>query len=110
MRTFSERLKSAMEEVNLKQSALAAMVGVSKGAMSGYVSGKVNPPEKKKEQIALALGKSADYFRVLDVNTEIVADGGLPDARRAGRFSDGAGCENGSERPSERGTSLWVCH
>ncbi len=76
MRTFSERLKSAMEEVNLKQSALAAMVGVSKGAMSGYVSGKVNPPEKKKEQIALALGKSADYFRVLDVNTEIVADGG----------------------------------
>ena len=49
MRTFSERLKSAMEEVNLKQSALAAMVGVSKGAMSGYVSGKVNPPRKRRD-------------------------------------------------------------
>ena len=76
MTKFCDRLKAAMMEANLTQSALAGMVDVSKASMSGYLSGKVNPPEKKKEQIALALGKSADYFRVLDVNTEIAADGG----------------------------------
>lgn len=76
MTKFNERLKSAMEEANLKQSALATMIGISKEAMSGYVSGKVNPPEKKKEQIALALGKSADFFRIAEVNVEIAADGG----------------------------------
>lgn len=53
MRTFSERLKSAMEEANLKQSALAAMVGVSKGAMSGYVSGKVNPRKRRRNRLPL---------------------------------------------------------
>ena len=76
MTKFNDRLKAAMSEANLTQAALAGMVDVSKASMSCYLSGKVNPPEKKKEQIALALGKSADYFRVLDVNTEIAADGG----------------------------------
>lgn len=46
MTKFSDRLKSAMDEANLTQAALAEMVGVSKPSMSGYRSGKVNPPGK----------------------------------------------------------------
>ena len=76
MKTFSERLKAAMAEANLTQTALAGMVDVSKASMSGYVSGKVNPPAKMKEQLALALGKSANFFQVEEIDAEIVADGG----------------------------------
>ena len=76
MKTFSERLKAAMSEVNLTQSALAGMVDVSKASMSGYVSGKVNPPAKMKEQIALALGKPINFFQVEEIDEEIAADGG----------------------------------
>lgn len=73
---FNERLKAAMAEANLTQTALAGMVDVSKASMSGYLSGKVNPPEKKKEQIALALGKPYNFFQMEEVNMEIAADGG----------------------------------
>lgn len=76
MRTFAERLKSAMADANVNQAALAAMVGVSKGSVSGYVSGKTVPPEKKKAQIAIALGKEADFFKIEAVNSEITDDGG----------------------------------
>ena len=76
MTKFNERLKSAMAEANLTQAALAGMVDVSKASMSGYLSGKVNPPEKVKEKIALALGKPHNFFQVEEVNLEIAADGG----------------------------------
>ena len=76
MTKFNDRLKAAMSEANLTQAALAGMVDVSKASMSGYLSGKVNPPEKVKEKIALALGKSHNFFRVEEVNLEIAADGG----------------------------------
>ncbi len=49
MRSFSEQLKAAMKEAGLNQVTLANMVGVSKGSMNGYFSGKVDPPKKKKE-------------------------------------------------------------
>jgi len=65
-----------MEEAGLNQIALAGMVDVSKGSVSGYCSGKVVPPKKVKERIALALGKPADFFQVEEVNMEIAADGG----------------------------------
>lgn len=76
MTTFSERLKAEMSEAHLTQAALAGMVDVSKASMSGYLSGKVNPPEKVKERIALALGKEHNFFQVEEVNMEIAADGG----------------------------------
>lgn len=76
MTKFCDRLKAAMSEANLTQAALAGMVDVSKASMSGYLSGKVNPPEKVKERIALALGKAHNFFQVEEVNMEIAADGG----------------------------------
>ena len=76
MTTFSERLRKAMEEAHLTQAALAGMVDVCKSSVSGWYNGKVNPPEKVKERIALALGKPHNFFRVEEVNLEIAADGG----------------------------------
>ena len=76
MTKFCDRLKAVMSEANLTQAALAGMVDVSKASMSGYLSGKVNPPEKVKERIALALGKEHNFFQVEEVNMEIAADGG----------------------------------
>lgn len=75
MITFAERLRSAMREANINQAMLAEITGISKGAVSGYVSGKINPPDKKKAQIAAALGKPEDFFKILDIDTSIAADG-----------------------------------
>lgn len=76
MGSFSRQLKAAMSEAHINQTTLAAMAGISKGALSGYLSGKMVPPKKKQERIALALDKPADFFRVLEVDAEIAADEG----------------------------------
>lgn len=43
MNTFVERLKYAMEQADLKQSALSKLTGISKAAISQYLSGKNTP-------------------------------------------------------------------
>ena len=49
MNTFAERLKYAMEQADLKQSALSEQAGISKAAISQYLSGKNTPgPERIK--------------------------------------------------------------
>ena len=40
MTTFAERLKNAMEQANMSQSALSEQAGASKAAISQYLSGK----------------------------------------------------------------------
>ena len=42
MTTFAERLKNAMEQANMSQSALSEQAGASKAAISQYLSGKNN--------------------------------------------------------------------
>lgn len=59
---FSEKLKAAMQQLNLKQSQVAGMTGCSKGAVSQYISGKNIPPVDKQREIAVSLGLPADYF------------------------------------------------
>lgn len=44
MTTFAERLKNAMEQANMSQSALSKQAGASKAAISQYLSGKNPPP------------------------------------------------------------------
>lgn len=41
--TFAERLKYAMEQANMSQSALSEKAGASKAAISQYLSGKNTP-------------------------------------------------------------------
>lgn len=76
MRTFAERLKEALAETGLRAADLALLAGISKAAVSGYLSGSVHPPDKKKAQIALALGKAEDFFKKEAIQEEISLDGG----------------------------------
>ena len=62
MNTFAKRLKYAMEQADLKQSALSEQAGISKAAISQYLSGKNEPSKDRKKEIARTLGVQDDYF------------------------------------------------
>lgn len=76
MKTFAQRLKQIMTEEHMNQNMLANALGLSKSTISGYMSGCAEPPEKKKEKIAQALGRPADYFRMVEVDEAVLQDGG----------------------------------
>ena len=59
---FSEKLKKAMQELNLNQAQVVGLTGKSKGSISQYLSDKQIPSEKVQSDIAVALGLSPDYF------------------------------------------------
>lgn len=52
MNTFAERLKYAMEQADLKQSALSEQAGISKAAISQYLSGKNTPNQERIKALA----------------------------------------------------------
>lgn len=59
---FSEKLKTAMQELHLNQRQVCGMTGKSKGSVSQYISGKQIPSEKVQRDIAVSLGLDQDYF------------------------------------------------
>lgn len=75
---FKDKLKEVMEQKQLNSAAVSAITGLGPSSISQYLSGKVNPPDKKKQHIALALGLDANYFTVTseDIERAIQADGG----------------------------------
>lgn len=64
--TFSEKLKQAMQELQLNQRQVCGLTGKSKGSVSQYLSGKQVPSVEVQSLIATALGLEADYFERLD--------------------------------------------
>ena len=62
MTTFAERLKNAMEQANMSQSALSEQAGASKAAISQYLSGKNTPGPARIKALADATGVSFDYL------------------------------------------------
>ena len=60
MNTFVERLKYAMEQADLKQSALSELTGISKAAISQYLSGKNTPSLERIKALADATGVTFD--------------------------------------------------
>ena len=62
MTTFAERLKNAMEQTNMSQSALSEQAGASKAAISQYLSGKNTPGPDRIKALADATGVSFDYL------------------------------------------------
>lgn len=60
--TFSEKLKTAMQELHLNQRQVCGMTGKSKGSVSQYLSGKQIPSEDVQRDIAVSLGLDQDYF------------------------------------------------
>lgn len=69
---FKERLREAMEELNLSQVQVARMTGKSKGSVSQYLAGNQTPPRKTRQEIAKVLGLPEDYF---DTEEEQLLDG-----------------------------------
>ena len=59
---FAEKLRVAMQELNLNQTKLSALTGIGKPSISQYLAGKVIPSETKQRKIAEDLGLSPDYF------------------------------------------------
>ena len=59
---FSEKLKGAMQELNINQVQLSSLTGCSKSAVSMYLNGKCVPTEFKQKGIAVSLGLPSDYF------------------------------------------------
>lgn len=59
---FSEKLKTAMQELHLNQRQVCGMTGKSKGSVSQYLSGKQIPSEDVQRDIAVSLGLDQDYF------------------------------------------------
>ena len=62
MTTFAERLKNAMEQASMSQSALSEQAGASKAAISQYLSGKNTPGPDRIKALADATGVSFDYL------------------------------------------------
>lgn len=60
--SFSENLKSAMEERQISQTQLAGMVGISKSSISQYLSGKHEPIPGVAKRLADALETSYEFL------------------------------------------------
>lgn len=60
--TFAEKLKKLMEDLDLTQSKLSDLTGISKPNISQYIKGKHEPSKERKKEIASALGVQEDYF------------------------------------------------
>lgn len=73
--TFSEKLKQAMQELQLNQRQICGLTGKSKGSVSQYLSGKQVPSVEVQSSIATALGLEADYFERLDDQITILPSG-----------------------------------
>ena len=80
---FAEKLKKAMQELNLNQRQVVTLTGKSKGSVSQYLSGKQIPSEDVQSAIASSLGLASDYFTKDDEHLVIlpaseVRDGKIP--------------------------------
>lgn len=59
---FSEKLTDLMRTLGLSQTKLSELTGIGKSSISQYLSGKNEPSENRKREIAIALGVQEDYF------------------------------------------------
>ena len=60
--TIAERLKYAMEQANMSQSALSEKAGASKAAISQYLSGKNTPGPERVKALADATGTTFEFL------------------------------------------------
>lgn len=67
MKTTAERIKEGMELRQLKQADLVEMTGISKGALSSYISGRYVPKQNNIFLISKALNVSESWLMGNDV-------------------------------------------
>ena len=65
--TTSDRIKQAMETRDIKQTDLVDMTGISKGALSSYISGRYAPKQNNIYLLAKALNVSEAWLMGADV-------------------------------------------
>lgn len=70
MNTTSQRIKEGMELRGLKQADLVEKTGISKGALSSYISGRYIPKQNNIFLIARALNVSEAWLMGADVPME----------------------------------------
>lgn len=70
MKNFADRLKYAMNQADMSQSALSEKSGCSKAAISQYLSGKNTPGTAKVKSLAAALGVQSAFLMGFDVPSE----------------------------------------
>ncbi|MBQ3611546.1 MAG: helix-turn-helix domain-containing protein [Firmicutes bacterium] len=66
--TFAERLKTVLEEQNIKQVELCEKANIGKSAMSQYLHGAFIPKQQKLTAIAEVLGVSEKWLMGYDVS------------------------------------------
>ena len=69
---IAEKLKKAMQELNLNQRQVVTRTGKSKGSVSQYLSGKQIPSEDVQSAIATSLGLASDYFTGMDQELQVM--------------------------------------
>lgn len=67
MNIFSERLKIALSEKNMKASELSELTGISKSSISDWINGRYEAKQDKIFLIAKALKINESYLLGLDV-------------------------------------------
>lgn len=70
MKTTAERLKEGMELRKMKQADLVQLTGISKGALSSYLSGRYTPKQNNVYKLAAALNVSEAWLMGADVPME----------------------------------------
>ena len=70
MKTIAERLKDAMDRINISQAELVKRTGINKGALSSYLSGRYAPKQKAIFELAKALHVSEAWLLGYDVPME----------------------------------------
>ena len=70
MKTIAERIREGMELRNLKQTDLVEKTGISKGALSSYISGRYEPKQNNIYLISKALSVSEAWLMGADVPME----------------------------------------
>lgn len=75
---FGEKLRKLMRDFGLRQADVCMLADIPKSTMSQYVSGLHEPSQKRKREIARALGVQEDYFEEVLPEPEMTGVFNLP--------------------------------
>lgn len=59
---FSDKLADTLKQLDITQTQMSEITGVSKAAISQYLSGKHEPSKARKKEMAVKLGLDQHYF------------------------------------------------
>lgn len=89
MATTSERIRFAMDLRGLKQADLVEKTGISKGALSSYISGRYSPKQNNIYLISKALSVNEAWLMGADVPMERIEIKGTKEIPVLGRVAAG---------------------